>query len=105
MKKHPTPHDAYRKRCYDQLIQWVAGNSIHNEVDGECCPDFSCCKPELKAPEEIRKTYMAANDEQRETFLFSFLGNAISLANELKGGIAKKVFIANGKDEINSELN
>ena len=50
----------------EQLAEWVKGNPIHNErmlgghLIGECCPDFSCCKPELLAPVEIRELYSAA---------------------------------------------
>lgn len=27
----------------NQLEYWTKGVSVHNEVDDECCPDFSCC--------------------------------------------------------------
>lgn len=37
----------YQQRAYKQGIDWVNGKSIHNEVDNECCPDFSCCVPSL----------------------------------------------------------
>ena len=44
MKMEPTP---YQRRAIEQGRQWVAGESYHNRVDDECCPDFSCCCPEL----------------------------------------------------------
>lgn len=34
---------SYKSRAYKQLYEWVNGNSIHNDIDNECCPDFSCC--------------------------------------------------------------
>jgi hypothetical protein len=34
---------SYKARTYTQLYKWVNGNPIHNDVDNECCPDFSCC--------------------------------------------------------------
>lgn len=37
----------YQQRAIDQGLQWVAGESHHNLVDDECCPDFSCCEPRL----------------------------------------------------------
>jgi hypothetical protein len=37
----------YKARCHKQLEGWLEGRSIHNRVDDECCPDFSCCVPEL----------------------------------------------------------
>jgi hypothetical protein len=91
--------NTHSERAESQVDEWVKGNSIHNKEDDECCPDFSCCKPELKAPIEIRETFKNANQEQRESMLFSFLGNAIPMMTN------KKVIIVNGKDEINSQLN
>ena len=38
----------YKTTCNIQLILWVLGFSIHNKYGDECCPDFSCCAPELK---------------------------------------------------------
>lgn len=70
--------DTYKKRTAEQLREWVKGNPIHNTVDDECCPDFSCCKPEFLQPVEIRKTFQAASAEQREGMLFSFLSGALS---------------------------
>ena len=29
------------------IKQWVSGKSQHNIIDNECCPDFSCCYPDL----------------------------------------------------------
>lgn len=49
--------DTYKARCDYQLDQWVIGDSIHNNIDDECCPDFSCCSPELLQPKEIRETF------------------------------------------------
>ncbi len=44
-------------RCLEQLNAWVAGDSKHNTVDDECCPDFSCCRPELLAPKARREEF------------------------------------------------
>jgi hypothetical protein len=42
----------------EQLELWLAGNSVHNPDTDECCPDFSCCVPELQmGPEERQKHY------------------------------------------------
>lgn len=92
--------EGYKERCDKQLCGWVKGNPVHNDVDDECCPDFSYCQPDLLQPKEVRETFTAANDEQRESMLFSFLGAGIaSLVN--KKGPSKDIFICNGKDEIN----
>ena len=33
----------YIIRRYDQLVEWINGESKHNHIDDECCPDFTCC--------------------------------------------------------------
>ena len=69
IRPHPrrTPEEAraYQARVQEQLTAWVNGISVHNHVDGECCPDFSCCHPELKTPEAKRL-------EQATAFLSDF---------------------------------
>ncbi len=37
----------YRERVRVQTLTWAMGRSVHNRVDNECCPDFSCCHPDL----------------------------------------------------------
>lgn len=37
----------YERRVLKQTEQWADGKSIHNHIDGECCPDFSCCHPDM----------------------------------------------------------
>ncbi len=61
-----------------QLANWLDGKSEHNHVDDECCPDFSCCRPELLAPEHERKAFLASNEKGRIEFLMGFLGRAMA---------------------------
>ena len=37
----------YQQRLINQVLLWVEGRPTHNMVDDECCPDFSCCEPEM----------------------------------------------------------
>jgi hypothetical protein len=37
----------YKKRVIAQGEAWVDGVPRHNNIDDECCPDFSCCYPNL----------------------------------------------------------
>lgn len=79
----------------EQLDAWVAGRSIHREFDleiagrtqpmDECCPDFSCCKPELQAEPAIRQAFAAAGERERRKFLGAFLSLMIANARELQG--------------------
>lgn len=45
----------YLKRKYKQLIHWMDGFSLHNHVDDECCPDFTCCANILPDDEDAKK--------------------------------------------------
>lgn len=89
---------AYQKAADAQLQSWLEGKPVHhnasmvievvdedgNVVDiriqegGECCPDFSCCKPELLAPLEARQRYVAASQAEREGMLMGFLGGMLA---------------------------
>jgi hypothetical protein len=43
----------------EQLDLWLRGESVHNPTTDECCPDFSCCCPDLKQSDEDRARYYA----------------------------------------------
>lgn len=88
----------YRKKIKKQLELWVEGTSIHmpdTRDDGFCCPDFSCCVPELKAPKEerelYRELYLAKKYQEYERMLMMFLGRALPLMTD------KNVYISGGK--------
>lgn len=46
----------YRVSVRQQLILWMNGKSVHNAFANECCPDFSCCFPDLamSMPERLK---------------------------------------------------
>ena len=75
-----------------QLELWLKGKPSHNDERNECCPGFSCCKPELLAPLHERKAFLkvdqSGNEEARMSLLGTFLGRALALASE------KKIYIA-----------
>lgn len=74
-----------------QLEYWSKGVSVHNEVDDECCPDFSCCNKKMNTPKEVRERFVkAVNDKDDKTkmeMLGMFLGQAMATMD-------KKVYIA-----------
>ncbi len=81
------------KDYIEQLQLWVDGNSTHiGEVKkGICCPDFSCCLPELKAPKEERELfqelYLTEQDVEYEGMLMMFLGRMLSNKINVAGRI------------------
>jgi hypothetical protein len=64
--------------CDEQLERWVRGESIHNPTRDECCPDFSCCRPELQADQNTREAFKRANQAGRNAMLGMFLGGLLS---------------------------
>ncbi len=82
----------------EQVKLWVEGKSVCGETGEEgltCCPDFSCCMLQLKAPKEERELfqqlYLAEKHSEYERMLMMFLGRALPLITD------KKVYIAGGK--------
>lgn len=45
----------YKERTLEVSSLWVRGVSVHNDVDDECCPDFSCCYPETFTKDELKR--------------------------------------------------
>lgn len=88
-------------RSFDQQIQyWVEGKCFHCDPSGhgpQCCPDFSCCKPHLLQPVEVRKAFQNADQQGRHKFLMAFLGGAI---NDARPDLT--VFITSGNPEAAS---
>jgi len=82
----------------EQLAEWLKGNPIHNQDRGECCPDFSCCNPQLLAPAEVREVFVKGNSHVRSRLLGEFLSRAFA---DLKP--AAEVYIA-GLDADRMEL-
>jgi hypothetical protein len=77
----------------EQLRLWVNGESVHNTTPDECCPDFSCCRPELLADKETRILFSKADEQTRHAMLFGFLGAALSSYTD------KKIYIAGQSHE------
>lgn len=45
----------YDQRVHDQLLSWAMGKPYHEPVIDECCPDFSCCFPDLFTQDEAER--------------------------------------------------
>jgi len=93
---------SYQERLHTQLIEWVKGNPVHNYEDGECCPDFSCCYPDLLAPAEVRKAFCNAETKGDNDTKSRMLGEFLSKFLEAKMP-DKNVHIA-GLEEQRREL-
>ncbi len=86
----------------EQALLWLKGKSVHNKERDECCPDFSCCRPELLAPLEVRQVFYNAelkgDERTKNRLLGEFLGRLLSSALP-----EKKVHIA-GLDASRQEI-
>ena len=69
----------------EQLDKWVAGESVHDHENDQCCPDFSCCRPDLAAHigdrEIFQKYFLEGNDCGTMTMLTGFLMKSLEKAN------------------------
>lgn len=63
----------------EQLQEWIKGNSIHNKEIDECCPDFSCCGPQMASLQKRGKfveAYYKNDNGTINSLLIEFLSNA-----------------------------
>jgi len=74
-----------------QLNEWVKGNSVHNKVDDEFCPAFSCCNKDMNTSAEAKERfYLAVKTDDERTkneMLGMFLGQAMAT-------MGKNVYVA-----------
>lgn len=74
----------------EQLRMWVEGESVCPNQDHECCPDFSCCKPQLRWPKDKRVLFAKSTQRQREGMLMGALGSLLSGNNVYITGGSRK---------------
>ena len=60
-----------------QTQEWVKGNSFHNPIRDECCPDFSCCGGTLM-DETARHAFVNALPVDRHKMLRGVLQATVS---------------------------
>lgn len=77
----------YIEGSQHQLKEWVEGRPWHNpftpdgdyhespKEGGECCPDFSCCVPDLLWAKKRRLAFFHASPEVQEHMLMGALGS------------------------------
>lgn len=50
----------YHERARNQSLAWAQGRPYHEPINDECCPDFSCCEPDLFTKDEAERWRMHA---------------------------------------------
>lgn len=78
VRDHSCFQRSSRPRPEQQLAEWLAGRPSCPNSRGECCPDFSCCCPELLWPLAMRSRFVAAGDAERERMLVGSLDSMLA---------------------------
>lgn len=73
----------------EQLERWVKGDSVCPNKRHECCPDFSCCHPEIGWSLEKRAKFMSAGQGEREKMMMGALGDVLA-------SFGKKAYVTRG---------
>lgn len=47
--------DRYQERMRVQCLSWAMGKPYHEPIHDECCPDFSCCMPDLFEKDDAKR--------------------------------------------------
>lgn len=64
----------------EQLQLWLKGESKCPNDSGECCPDFSCCRPDLLLPLAERQRFVS-DPSSRDEIMFGALGKVLAGKN------------------------
>ena len=96
-----TKDEEWKVESQRQLSEWVAGRPFHLKIEGvaeyeSCCPDFSCCTPEMLQPVEVRKAFLVANEDDRTKFLGGFLQGMMAKMMEEREDKDVRVYVATG---------
>lgn len=75
----------YDEAAEHQLTEWVEGRPWHNpwcpngsdNNGGECCPDFSCCVPEMIWARKRREDFYTADQYGREMMMLGALSGLV----------------------------
>ena len=62
-------------RLQFQVNRWYDGQSLHNHIDNQCCPDYSCCYPALVATSDCKHAFRKAVAIQDEDLVAELVMN------------------------------
>ena len=86
-------NSTYDERAQTQLRLWQQGVPVHNDIDNECCPDFSCCRgSHLLASQKLRDMFVrdpASRPPMMELFI-SELSDEMKALYDLPNSVGLK---------------
>ena len=96
--------DQYLTELREQTIDWVCGESRHfcHHPKGDCCPDFSCCHPELRVDFDTRVRFLQADLEGDRKAVSSFLSMFLGAMLNFKG-VDNSTLVVDGASELAEE--
>lgn len=56
----------YRERARIQCLRWAEGKPYHEPINDECCPDFSCCCPDLFTKNDLERWSLYRKEYSRQ---------------------------------------
>lgn len=71
----------------EQRERWGGGDPTHRRFDGNvfCCPDFSCCYPDLAVEDYVREHFLASSAPMRAALLLFFRDRLQELLRAKRG--------------------
>ena len=45
----------YRERVRVQCLNGALAKPVHTRIADECCPDFSCCRPDMFEKDQVKR--------------------------------------------------
>lgn len=66
-------NSTYEARAMFQLALWQKGVPIHNDIDNECCPDFSCCRGYQHMVSQLRRDMFVTDKASRASMIHDWI--------------------------------
>lgn len=93
-RRMTSDNSRYEERALFQLELWRRGLAVHNDIDDECCPDFSCCRgPKFLASPALREMFVR-DPASRSSMMAAFtaeLPDEVRILYDLPGQIVVKL--------------
>lgn len=80
----------YKFRTELQLRLWQQGQAFHNDIDNECCPDFSCCRGRMHMASQRLRDLFVLDPASRRAMMEMFIGelpDAMRILYDLPGQV------------------
>ena len=66
-------NSSYEFRALLQLDLWRRGIPVHNDIDDECVPDFSCCRGRMHMAGDHLRELFCTDKASRRAMMLTFI--------------------------------